>query len=237
MNPGMVRKIFWQDPYLTHLETEIASVTGDEVTLAATIIYAFSGGQESDAGTIAGHTVMDARKAGHDIVYTLPAGHGLKPGERVATTIDWERRYRLMRLHFAAEIVLEIVYRDLGPIEKIGAHIAADKARIDFARAQPVTQELPAIAARANALISDKLPITSAFSDEAAGRRYWQVPGFDPVPCGGTHLRSTGEVGPIRLKRRNIGKGKERIEIHLAEAAGTDLPAGAAELPENSAAD
>jgi Ser-tRNA(Ala) deacylase AlaX len=214
--PAMLRKVFWEDPYRTHLDTEVTKVASADVALAATIIYAFSGGQESDAGTIGGLGVLAARKDGADILYTLPAGHGLKPGDRVATAIDWDRRYRLMRLHFAAEIVLEIVYRDLGPIDKIGAHIAADKARIDFARAQPVTPELAALAARANAVIAADLPITSAFSDESAGRRYWQIPGFDPVPCGGTHLRRTGEVGPIALKRRNIGKGKERIEILLA---------------------
>jgi Ser-tRNA(Ala) deacylase AlaX len=213
----MLRKVFWEDPYLAHLDTEVATVDGDAVTLAATIIYAFSGGQESDQGTIGGRPVLEARKDGTDIRYTLPAGHGLQPGDRVATTIDWDRRYRLMRLHFAAEIVLEIVYRDLGPIEKIGAHIAADKARIDFARAAPVTPELPALTARANAVIAADLPITSAYSDAGAGRRYWQVAGFDPVPCGGTHLKRTGEVGPITLKRRNIGKGKERIEIFLAD--------------------
>jgi len=215
----MLRKLFWDDPYLTQLDTEVVTVDGDAVTLAATIIYAFSGGQESDHGTIGRHEVLAARKEGADIVYTLPPGHSLVPGMKVATAIDWERRYRLMRLHFAAEIVLEIVYRDLGPIEKIGAHIAADKARIDFARAEPVTPELPTLTARANAIIAADLPIASAFSDEALGRRFWQVPGFDPVPCGGTHLRRTGEVGAITLKRRNIGKGKERIEIVLADDA------------------
>jgi Ser-tRNA(Ala) deacylase AlaX len=215
----MLRKVFWEDPYLAHLDTEVATVDGDAVTLAATIIYAFSGGQESDQGTIAGHEVREARKAGQDIIYTLPPGHGLMAGQKIATTIDWVRRYRLMRLHFAAEIVLEIVYRDLGPIEKIGAHIAADKARIDFAREQPVTQELPRLTARANAVIAADLQITSAFSDEAAGRRFWQVPGFNLVPCGGTHLKRTGEVGPVSLKRRNIGKGKERIEIVFAADA------------------
>lgn len=213
----MLHKVFWNDPYRRRLDTEIATVAGDAVTLAETIIYAFSGGQESDAGTIGGHAVLAARKDGGNIVYTLPPDHGLKPGDKVATAIDWERRYRLMRLHFAAEIVLEIVYRDLGPIEKIGAHIAADKSRIDFARAAPVTPELPMLTTRANTVIAADLPITSAFSDEAAGRRFWQVPGFDPVPCGGTHLKRTGEVGPITLKRRNIGKGKERIEIFLDE--------------------
>ena len=86
----MLRKVFWEDPYLAHLDTEIAKVDGDAVTLGATIIYAFSGGQESDQGSIGGHAILAARKEGADIVYTLPPGHGLKPGDRVATAIDWE---------------------------------------------------------------------------------------------------------------------------------------------------
>lgn len=111
----------------------------------------------------------------------------------------------------------------MGPIEKIGAHIAADKARIDFARDVSIAPDLPEIAARAAEIVAADLPITSAFSNRDAGRRYWQVPGFDPVPCGGTHLRRTGEVGRLALRRRNIGKGKERVEIQLANAKNPDF--------------
>jgi Ser-tRNA(Ala) deacylase AlaX len=211
----MLRKIFWEDPYLTSLETRIAEVLGDSVTLEATIFYAFSGGQESDQGSIGGHEVLSAQKVGADIHYTLPPTHGLQAGDAVTVHIDWARRYRLMRLHFAAEIILELAYRDLGPIEKIGAHIAADKARIDFARATSIAPNLPALTDCAGKIIAADLPITSAFSNREAGRRYWQIPGFEPVPCGGTHLRRTSEVGGLSLKRRSIGKGKERIEIFL----------------------
>src|SRR5262245_24320446 len=128
----MTKKMFWVDPYLTQLDTHITSVDGNQVTVAETIFYAFSGGQESDTGTIGGHRVLEARKDGLEIVYTLEEGHGLKPDDPVQMTIDWERRYRLMRLHFAAEIILELAYQNLGPITKIGAHIAQDKSRIDF---------------------------------------------------------------------------------------------------------
>jgi Ser-tRNA(Ala) deacylase AlaX len=69
----MVQKLFWQDSYLTALETRISGVSGDEVTLEQTILYAFSGGQESDAGTIGGRRVLEARKKGKEIVYRLGA--------------------------------------------------------------------------------------------------------------------------------------------------------------------
>jgi Ser-tRNA(Ala) deacylase AlaX len=102
----MVEKVFWSNPYLTELETCIKCVDANDVTVARTIFYALSGGQESDAGTIGGYNVINARKDGHDIIYTLEEGHDLEVGDCVTMVIDWERRYRLMRLHFAAEIVL-----------------------------------------------------------------------------------------------------------------------------------
>ena len=220
----MTRKLFWTDPYLTRLETRIATVAGPEVTLEETIFYALSGGQESDAGTIGGRPVLEARKDGADILYRLPEDHGLRPGDAVTVEIDWERRYRLMRLHFAAEVVLELAYQHLAGIKKIGAHIAADKARIDFEWPEPISKSFPLFSEELRKIVASDRPIVSAFSDEAAQRRYWEVPGFARVPCGGTHLERTGEVGPVTLKRRNIGKGKERVEIALVGSSESDAP-------------
>jgi len=209
----MTKKRFWEDPYLTTLDTVVESVVHDSVMVRETIFFAASGGQESDVGTIGGHPVLEARKSGLDIQYGLPADHGLRPGDRVTVKIDWERRYRLMRLHFAAELILELVYRELPGIEKIGAHIATDKARIDFRWPENLTPLFPKLVSKVQSLVDQDIEITSAFLDEIQERRYWEVPGFARVPCGGTHLRRTGEVGKILLKRDNIGKGKERIEI------------------------
>ncbi|HYC12650.1 MAG TPA: alanyl-tRNA editing protein [Stellaceae bacterium] len=211
----MTRKVFWEDPYRATLDTRVATVAGADVTLEATIFFALSGGQESDRGTIGGHEVLAARKQGSEIVYTLAEGHGLIPGQSVRVAIDWERRYRLMRLHFAAEIVLELAYARLGTGTKIGAHIAADKARIDFQSAEPVTPLLPSLRESAMAVVAADAGILSAYSDAASERRYWEIPGFARVPCGGTHLRRAREIGAIELKRKNIGKGKERIEIFV----------------------
>lgn len=215
MGKSRVDKVFWTDPYLTELETRVTGVDGDDVTVERTILFAFSGGQESDAGTIGGARVLRAQTDGQQIVYTLEPGHGLRPGAPVTMAIAWARRHRLMRLHLAAELVLELVYQALDPIEKVGAHIAEDKARIDFAWDGTLSEALPEILAKASALIEANHPVITAFSDATAERRYWEIAGFARVPCGGTHLKSTGEIGEIRLKRRNPGKGKERIEIIL----------------------
>ena len=211
----MTRKIFWENPYQTELDTTINSVNGNQITVNSTIFFAFSGGQESDTGSIAGFQVLEARKEGKEIVYSLPEDHGLQAGDRVRMQIDWERRYRLMRLHFAAELVLELVYRLLAHVEKAGAHISIDKARIDFLWSDNISVHFPDLLSEAQSLIDADREIVSAFEDEANERRYWEVAGFARVPCGGTHLRRTGEVGRIDLRRVNVGRGKERIEIRV----------------------
>lgn len=210
-----MRKIFWQDPYLTRLSTEIARVDGDRVWLDATIFFAFSGGQESDSGTIGGHLVQAAEKDGLDIAYRLTTDHDLRAGQPVEIEIDWPRRYQLMRLHFAAEMILQLIYQQQPGITRIGAHIAADKARIDFATDVSLASMLELLRSQAQALIDRDIPIITGFSDVENQRRFWSVDGFAQMACGGTHPRSTGEVGTITLKRRNPGKGKERVEISL----------------------
>lgn len=213
----MTRKVFWDEPYRTTLDTVVSQVNGKQVQVEATIFFAASGGQESDSGWLGAYPVIKAEKIGLEIIYTVPPEHSLKVGDRVTWRIDWERRYRLMRLHFAAEMVLQLVYRLRPGIERIGAHIAQDKARIDFASDESVSPLFPEIEQAALDLTKRDLAIVTNFSDVEAQRRYWKVEGFATMACGGTHPKSTGEVGALKLKRKNTGKGKERIEITLLE--------------------
>jgi len=212
----MTFKQFWVDPYQTKHGAMVRTAASNEVTLDSTIFFAFSGGQESDHGTFNGIPVISARKEGLDIIYTLPEEAMLCVGEQVEIEIDWARRHRLMQLHFAAELVLEIMYKMLPDAEKVGAHIGQDKARIDFGWPQSIAPLLEDVAAKANEIISADLAIVSEFEERETERRYWEIEGFSRVPCGGTHVRSTGEIGRIRLKRENKGRGKERVEIYLA---------------------
>ncbi len=211
----MVYKRFWQDPYLTELETRVSSVNGQEICLVETIFYAFSGGQESDSGTIAAMKVLEAAKAGQEIIYILATDHGLTVGESVKIDIDWQRRYRLMRLHFAAELVLELMYQNLPGIEKIGAHIAEDKARIDFRWSENLSRYIASLEQDVQQMIHNRYDIISDFSDQVLQKRFWKIAGFAQVPCGGTYIKNTIEIGGIKLSRKNLGKDKERLEITL----------------------
>ena len=76
---------------------------------------------------------------------------------------------------------------------------------------------LPRIESEVNAIIAANLDIQTGFDDEPSERRHWAIDGFSRVPCGGTHVRRTGEVGTIKLKRNNKGRGNERVEIYLTQ--------------------
>jgi len=207
--------VFWDDPYRFRLETTVAAVDGRAVTLEETVFYAFAGGQESDSGDIAGRHVLEAVDRGDRIEYVLGDGHGLRSGDSVVVAIDPVRRLRLMRLHSAAEIVLQLLYSATGGARRTGAHISADKARLDFEISGSVSPLLPDIAARVNEVVAADVPIECGYSDAAAERRFWRADGFDPVPCCGTHPRRTGEIGAVRLRRDHPGRGVERVEIYL----------------------
>ncbi len=210
-----VRKVFWDDPYLTELQTTVTSVNENIVTLRETIVYAFSGGQQSDDGTIDNYEILKAQKNGKEIYYTIDNRHSLKTGDTVLLKIDWEKRYKIMKLHFAAEVILELVYQNFNRPEKIGANITSEKSRIDFIWENNISEMFPVLDQKAKELIEAGKPIISAFSSEADEIRYWKIEGFGQVPCGGTHIKRTSELGALKLKRERQGKNKERIEIYL----------------------
>lgn len=209
-----MRKVFWDNPYQCNLTTEIQEVRQHKLLFAETIAFSFSGGQESDKAFVNDLPILNSEIVGQSIYYTLPADHSFKVGDKVTMRIDWPRRLRLMRLHFAAELVLEIISQKLN-WQKIGAHIAEDKARIDFVATENISSNFPDVLAAYDEIIASDTPICTGYTDVAAGRRYWELKGFAKVACGGTHVRSTGEVGAVQLKRVNIGGGKERVEIRL----------------------
>lgn len=228
-----MKKVFWEDPYQRTLHTKVRQVDGNVVVFDETIAYSESGGQESDRVKVNEFNVLSSRMDRSPpflIYYTLPDGHGLNPGETVFLEIDWSRRYRLMRLHFACELVLVLMNRlfngtpdgvELQPeeidtvIRKRGAHMAEDGARVDFECSVNIAEYFPALMEGFDKIVAADLPIETGYLDVSQQKRYWRLPHLAMVPCGGTHVRSTGEVGEIALKRDRANKGVERIRIYL----------------------
>lgn len=209
-----MQKLFWQDPYLKECTAKVMSVNGNKVQIDKTVLYAFSGGQASDAGTIGGVNVAEAMN-GDPITYTLESEPRFKEGEEVPVILDWEKRYRIMKLHTAAHVVYEIFKEKVGNKKIIGSNITEQKARIDFLMDDSISEYLPAIETSLKEIVEQDLEVKTYDDQEEAGKRWWEIPGKYKMPCGGTHVARTSEIGEIKLKRENIGAGKERIEITL----------------------
>ena len=210
-----MKRLFWEDPYMKGCKAKVKSVDGKGVELEGTCFFAFSGGQQSDSGSIGGIPVVNAEKKGDTIVYILEREPEFGEGDTVDVEIDWEKRNRIMRLHSAAHIVWFFAEKKLATRKLIGSNVTEEKARIDYEYPESLAPLLPGIEGEVNVFISESHPIKT-YADEGDPMKRWLECGEFRCPCGGTHLRDAKEIGKIKLKRKNIGGGKERIEITLA---------------------
>jgi Ser-tRNA(Ala) deacylase AlaX len=214
----MVRKVFWEDPYRRQIKAQVVTVSGDVVTLDATVAFAYPGGQVFDTGIIGGFPIQNAVYQDREIRYTLSVVHTLKPGDSVSVSIDWERRYAIMKLHFAAELLIVALAGRYGRRQITRADILPDKAVLDFVWDGNISATFPFLEDELRKLIAQDLNITSDWLDPDAEKRFWEIPGVAKVPCGGTHLKRTGEIGGVSFARQHNGDGNERIEITLKDA-------------------
>jgi misacylated tRNA(Ala) deacylase len=230
--------LFRDDAYLRTATAHVLAVGERGIELDRTLFYPQGGGQAGDRGTLTRAngerlTITDTRKGdGAERVLHLlaPGSPMLLAGEPVALELDWERRYRLMRLHTALHLLSCVI---TAPVT--GGNIVPDKARLDFdidlqqLNAAHIESETNALiragAATATVWISDAeldaqpelVKTMSVQPPRGAGRvRLLRIPGIDLQPCGGTHVADIAEIGGIRvLKIRSEGKHNKRVEIAL----------------------
>jgi misacylated tRNA(Ala) deacylase len=235
----MTQLLFRDDAYLARCETRVISVDARGIVLDRTVFYPQGGGQPGDCGVLRRAdgrevAIADARKgeAADEVLHIPAAGAGLpEPGEAVVAEIDWPRRHRLMRMHTCLHLLCAVI-----PGAVTGGQIADGKGRLDF-DVPGETLDKDAIAARLNALIvADHATATRWIGDEelearpelvrtmsvrppmGQGRvRLLDIAGVDLQPCGGTHVRRTGEIGPVVIaKIENKGRQNRRIVIGFA---------------------
>jgi len=204
--------LFYEDPYMREAEARVVGKSGSKIWLDRTIFFAESGGQESDTGFIDNIRVLDVKP--EDFAHVLELEPSFEVGDKVHLKIDWDRRYRMMRLHSAAHIVYFAVREILGELEVIGSHVGPERARLDYSFEGRISDHFPRIMEVVESVLSEPREITIFRKPENPSIRIWRMGEWE-TPCSGLHVKSTGEIGKIRLKRRNLGRGKERIEIYV----------------------
>ena len=211
----MTVKLFNEDHYTREFDGEVVNVTEGGVELDRTAFYAEAGGQAGDTGTLDGVRIIDTVYEGDAVLHVPEKPSGLKPGDAVHGVIDWERRYRIMKLHTASHIMEHFLWRHLGYAERTGSFVDDRKDRADYLYGERLDPEkLRRVEEDTNVFMAEGHPV--AITVDAGGISNW-VCGPVEMHCAGTHVRNTAEIGAIRLKRRNPGKGVERVETSLAE--------------------
>ena len=204
---------YYQDPYLKEFETEVAGIDGSNVILKDTIFYPTGGGQPHDKGLISSNPVSDVFEQQGKIIHVLERAP-FATGEKVICTLDWEYRYKIMRMHSALHLLFDIAGKLFGITASAGSNVEADKSRLDFVYDEVFDdQKRGMLQEKFAAVVDEDRPITIRWE---GSKRLVQIEGYSIMPCGGLHTTSTKEIGYLtKLKRKNVGKGKERLEVFL----------------------
>ncbi len=210
-------KEYYEELYSKEFESKVLSVDGEKIVLDKTLFYPGGGGQACDVGWINGFEVYFV-SVNDGVIYHHVREHDLREGEVVKGVINWDRRYELMKLHSAAHIVyykfVEVFFNgDYKKAKVIGSNVSVGKARIDFALEESVGEKLKEVEELVNEFIKEGHEILTR--SVGGGRRVWVCEDYE-MPCGGTHVKNTREIIGVKLKRKNLGAGKERVEIKLA---------------------
>ena len=213
----MVERLFWEDSYLQECKAKVVSIDKNIISVDKTIIYANSGGQISDSATINGIQVINAAiTSEYDIEYELEETPNFAIGDFVEIKINWDKRYKLMKLHSAQHLVADFFEREVETFELTGSNVKESKATLTYAYPENVNSILEKIEPLVNQFFLENHSITITSDEHDNNKRIWSCGNFTCF-CGGTHVKFTREIGQIKLKRKNPGAGKETIEILLIE--------------------
>jgi misacylated tRNA(Ala) deacylase len=233
--------LFRDDSYLKSCEARVVAVTDQGgIVLDRTVFYADSGGQPGDTGTL---TTSDGRRiAITNAVYTDPGkteiahvptsdAPELTVGDTVTAEVDWDKRYGRMRVHTALHLLSAVL-----PFAVTGGSVGDADGRLDFDIPESGLDK-DAIAARLAGMIAADAEVSSRWISDAeleanpglvktmsvkppmgTGRvRLIEIQGLDLQPCGGTHVRRTGEIGAVQVVGvEKKGKQNRRVRIALA---------------------
>jgi misacylated tRNA(Ala) deacylase len=242
--------LYQRNSGLRAVEATVVGVDAESrlVALDKTVVFPGGGGQPCDEGLLmrpadgSQWPVLSARNVGGIVWHELGGDESLpEVADRVRVELDWERRYRLMRMHTALHVLCGVVFRDYGALVT-GANMGPDRARMDFEMdsADFTPERVAEIERRANEELRagrdvyvQILPRDEAFQipdlirtkinllpEGIAQVRTVEIAGLDLQADGGTHVQNTREVGALRVVgTRSKGKANKRLEIELTELA------------------
>ena len=220
---SMTERLYYDDCYLRDFQARVVETAdnGTRVYLDRTAFYPTSGGQPFDLGTIAGVTIRDVVDEDDRIAHLLDAP--VTAGE-VAAQVDWDRRFDHMQQH-TGQHLLSAVLIELFDIPTVSFHMGAVTSTIEIAAPQIDTAKMERAEERCAEVVGEARPVAIGYEDSSADlglrkasartgtMRIVSIDRLDRSACGGTHVRSTAEIGPVLLRKLEKIRGNVRIEF------------------------
>jgi alanyl-tRNA synthetase len=222
----MTDRLYYHDSYLAEFRARVVDSSPDRqrVYLDRTAFYPTSGGQPFDTGELGGVKVLEVADEGDRIAHVLAGALlGTDAETEVAGRIDRDRRFDHMQQH-TGQHLLSAVLIELFDAPTVSFHLGAETCTIDVARAL-TAEQLREAELRANHVVFENRPVTVSFQDSTADLalrkptereglvRIISIENLDRSACGGTHVRATGEIGPILIRKLDRIRGNLRIEF------------------------
>lgn len=209
------KKLYYDDMYTMEFKAVVTKIDGNRIFLDQTAFFPRSGGQEGDYGIISQHKVVTTYYYDGDIAHECEPPIALEVGQTVECQIDWDKRYRTMRLHSAGHLMEHFLFQKFGELERTGSNVNQEAERSTY-KASISGEELAEAQERLNKFLDSDYPISCRYIDIDKEQRLWSCAGID-VGCGGTHPKSTKEIGKVDLRRKSAGKGLIKIYTTLQE--------------------
>lgn len=232
----MTELIYQNDSYLKEVESRVVGVQGNKIILDQTIFHPRSGGIENDTGWIVyGGVEMRVtnvyiEKETGNVIHELEGEVEIPLGSKVMLRLNWDRRYRLMRLHTAAHILSAVMYNDYKALIT-GGNITEEYGYDDYSLEAFDKEVFEKAVEKANRIVMQglevkiywlprdealKIPgivkLASKMPPSVEKLRIVEIPGVDIQADGGPHVKNTSEIGEIvMLKVENKGKNKKRL--------------------------
>jgi len=228
--------LFIEDSYLKDFDATILNINSNKIILDRTAFYAKSGGQPGDIGKITLNgkeiniidTVYDNKQ---NILHVCENSNDLKIDEKIKGKINWEIRYKHMRMHTALHLLCSLI-----PYDVTGGQISYEKSRLDFNADDKIEKE--EIENKINQLVKNDHEISYQWItlEELDNQpdlvrtmsvkpprtnnkiRLVKIGSIDLQPCGGTHVKRTKEIGNIKIgKIENKGKMNRRVNLSISD--------------------
>lgn len=219
----MTKRLYYDDAYLTRFSARIVERGCDpcEVYLDQTAFYPTSGGQPYDTGTVGGMAVVDVVESEDRIQHRLA-----KPvnSDIVECEINWPRRFDHMQQH-SGQHLLSAVFSERFNLDTIGFHLGDRVSTLDLNTASLSDDQLREVEERVNEIVAENRPLRVVYEDAASAEglrkesdregtlRIVTIENLDRSACGGTHVRATGEIGLVQIRKTEKIRGDTRIEF------------------------